>query len=62
MQGALINSLPVVAPAGLPALVRKWKGMSVLLAIPSASRKRRQDILASLLPLGVHVKSLPDMS
>jgi FlaA1/EpsC-like NDP-sugar epimerase len=62
MQGAVINSLPVVAPAALPALVRKWKGVSVLLAMPSASRKRRQEILASLLPLGVHVKSLPDMS
>jgi FlaA1/EpsC-like NDP-sugar epimerase len=46
----------------LPAIVRKWKGVSVLLAIPSASRKRRQEILNSLLPLGVHVKSLPDMS
>ncbi len=62
MQGAVINSLPVVAPSALPALVRKWQGVSVLLAMPSASRKRRQEILASLLPLGVHVKSLPDMS
>ena len=62
MQGAVINSLPVVAPAALPALVRKWRGVSVLLAMPSASRKRRQQILASLVPLGVHVKSLPDMS
>lgn len=62
MQGAVISSLPVVAPMGLPGLVRKWKGVSVLLAIPSASRKRRQEILTSLLPLGVHVKSLPDMS
>ena len=62
MQGAVISSLPVVAPTGLPTIVRKWKGVSVLLAIPSASRKRRQEILNSLLPLGVHVKSLPDMS
>jgi FlaA1/EpsC-like NDP-sugar epimerase len=62
MQGAVISSLPVVAPTGLPTIVRKWKGVSVLLAIPSASPKRRQEILNSLLPLGVHVKSLPDMS
>ena len=62
MQGAVISSLPVVAPSGLPSIVRKWKGVSVLLSIPSASRKRRQEILSSLLPLGVHVKSLPDMS
>jgi FlaA1/EpsC-like NDP-sugar epimerase len=62
MQGAVISSLPVLAPTGLPAIVRKWKGVSVLLAIPSASRKRRQEILNSLLPLGVHVKSLPGMS
>ena len=62
MHGSLIGSLRVHAPAQLPDLVRKWPGVSVLLAIPSASRKRRQEILDSLLPLGVHVRSLPDMS
>lgn len=62
MQGSLIGGLQVHAPAKLPEVVKKWPGVSVLLAIPSASRKRRQEILDSLLPLGVHVRSLPDMS
>lgn len=62
LQGALIGGLQVHAPSALPTLIRKRKGVSVLLAIPAASRKRRQEILNSLVPLGVHVRSLPDMS
>ena len=62
LQGALINGLQVHPSSELPSLIRRRSGVSVLLAIPSASRKRRQEILTSLLPLGVHVKSLPDMS
>ena len=61
-HGSLIGGLRVHAPAQLPDVLRKWPGVGVLLAIPSASRKRRQEILDSLLPLGVHVRSLPDMS
>lgn len=61
-HGALIGGLQVYPPARLPEVVRRWKGVSVLLAIPSASRKRRQEILESLVSLGVQVRSLPDMS
>ena len=62
MHGSLIGGLHVYPPARLPEVVGKWKDVGVLLAIPSASRKRRQEILESLVPLGVHVRSLPDMS
>src|SRR4029077_7096460 len=34
----------------------------VLLAMPSASRRRRREILTQLEPLGVHVQSLPNLS
>ena len=62
MQGSLIGGLQVYAPSRLTEVVAKWPGVGVLLAIPSASRKRRKEILDSLLPLGVHVRSLPDMA
>ena len=32
----------------------------VLLAIPSASRRERQDIIENLEPLAVHVQTVPD--
>src|SRR3977135_3807713 len=34
----------------------------ILLALPSASRRRRREILTQLEPLGVHVQSLPNLS
>jgi FlaA1/EpsC-like NDP-sugar epimerase len=34
----------------------------VLLAIPTASQRRKQEILRMLEPLGVHVQSMPDLS
>src|SRR2546430_6116535 len=46
----------------LPELVRRRKVDRVLLALPSASRRRRREILTQLEPLGVHVQSLPNLS
>src|SRR5205814_2963073 len=46
----------------LSELVRHRKIDRVLLALPSASRRRRREILTQLEPLGVHVQSLPNLS
>src|SRR5205814_8332108 len=46
----------------LSELVRRRKIDRVLLALPSASRRRRREILTQLEPLGVHVQSLPNLS
>jgi FlaA1/EpsC-like NDP-sugar epimerase len=46
----------------LAALIDQHGIERILLAMPSASRRRRREILASLEPLGVHVQSLPDLS
>ena len=46
----------------LPELIRDHDIERVLLAIPSASMRRKQEILRVLEPLGIHVQSMPDLS
>ncbi|HEV7715776.1 MAG TPA: nucleoside-diphosphate sugar epimerase/dehydratase, partial [Steroidobacteraceae bacterium] len=62
LQGSQINGIRVSAPHDMPKLVREQGIERVLLAMPSASRRRRREILTSLEPLGIHVQSLPDLS
>jgi FlaA1/EpsC-like NDP-sugar epimerase len=62
LQGSQINGLGVYAPEDLPHLVVTRKIDRVLLAMPSASHRRRREVLAGLEPLSVHVQSLPDLA
>ena len=62
LQGSQINGLGVYAPEDLPHLVVTRKLDRVLLAMPSASHRRRREVLAGLEPLSVHVQSLPDLA
>jgi UDP-N-acetylglucosamine 4,6-dehydratase len=62
LQGSSINGITVYDPEGLKDLVRQRRIDRILLAMPSASRRRRREILAQLEPLGVHVQSLPNLS
>jgi FlaA1/EpsC-like NDP-sugar epimerase len=62
LQGSSINGIRVYGAEELQDLVRQKRIDRILLAIPSASRRRRREILAALEPLGVHVQSLPNLS
>src|SRR5215469_7276696 len=62
LQGSSINGLTVFGLDVLPQLVREQQIDRILLAMPSASRRRRREILTALEPLGVHVQSLPHLS
>lgn len=62
VHGQVIHGVEVFPPTALPDLIRDRKIRGVLLAIPSASRRRKQEILASLEPLGLHVRSVPNMA
>jgi FlaA1/EpsC-like NDP-sugar epimerase len=62
LQGSQINGLRVFAPPDTARLIRDFGVERILLAMPSASRRRRREILAALEPLGIHVQSLPDLS
>jgi FlaA1/EpsC-like NDP-sugar epimerase len=60
--GRSIHGARVFAPRELPALVTRLRVHDILLAIPSASRERRNQILTQLQPLPVHVRTLPSLS
>jgi FlaA1/EpsC-like NDP-sugar epimerase len=62
LQGSFINGIEVFSPQVLPSLVQERAATGVLIALPSASRRRKREILTWLEPLGLHVRSLPDMS
>ncbi|WP_096697329.1 nucleoside-diphosphate sugar epimerase/dehydratase [Polaromonas sp. AER18D-145] len=62
LQGLTINHVPVYAPHDLDSLVEKCEITDMLLALPSISRARRNEILNELQPLPVHVRSLPGLT
>jgi FlaA1/EpsC-like NDP-sugar epimerase len=62
LQGTLMNGVPVIAPGELPDFVHRCDVGRILLAIPSASRRRKAEILRRLEPLNVHVQSVPDFN
>jgi len=60
--GRSINGTPVFAAAEIPALVTRQGVTDILLALPSASRERRNIILNSLRALPVHIRTLPGLA
>ncbi|QDF67632.1 polysaccharide biosynthesis protein [Shewanella sp. SNU WT4] len=62
LQKTVIQGLHVHAPQELCRLIKQKAASRVLLAIPSASRSRRQDIINQLEPLMVKVMTLPAMA
>ena len=62
LQGLTINHVPVYAPAQLSGLVKQYGITDLLLALPSITRTRRNEILNELQPLPVHVRSLPGLT
>jgi FlaA1/EpsC-like NDP-sugar epimerase len=60
MQGKRIDGLMVHPGDALGALIGKHGVSSVLLALPSVSRRRRQEIISGLEELAVHVQTVPD--
>jgi FlaA1/EpsC-like NDP-sugar epimerase len=60
--GRSINGMPIFAADEVLALVARHKITDILLAMPSATRERRNKIIQSLEGLPVHVRSLPSMA
>ncbi|RYE98749.1 MAG: polysaccharide biosynthesis protein, partial [Oxalobacteraceae bacterium] len=61
LQGTRVNGLPVYRPERLPDLVERRKVTDVLLALPSAPRQRRHQIIQGLRGLPVVVRTLPGL-
>jgi FlaA1/EpsC-like NDP-sugar epimerase len=62
LHRSLVNGIEVFPPEALAELIRDEGVSTVLLALPSQSRRRRQEILKKLEPIGVHVQTVPDFS
>ncbi len=61
LHGHALNGLPIHGLHHLPNLVRRKRIQQIYLAIPSASRRRRNEIIESLLPLKLQVRTLPGL-
>jgi FlaA1/EpsC-like NDP-sugar epimerase len=62
LHGHVLNGLHIYNPVELPILVTKLSVSSVLLALPSITRKRRNEILNHIRMAQVSVRTLPSMS
>ena len=60
--GRSINGLPVFSAANLVGIVQEKQITDILLAMPNASRDRRNRIIETLDGLPVHVRTLPSMA
>ena len=57
--GRSIDGVAVLAPAQVAEAIARQRVTDVLLALPRASRERRHQIIQTLRPLPVHVRTLP---
>jgi len=57
-----INGIQVYSPEKLEYLINKYQVQLVLLAIPSATPKRKQEIVAELKALDIQVKTVPTLA
>lgn len=62
LQGQVLNGHLIYKPENLPALVTELEVNDIFLALPSISRQRRNQILQSVLPAHVSVRTLPTLS
>ncbi|OUL99429.1 polysaccharide biosynthesis protein [Variovorax sp. JS1663] len=61
LHGGLIHGLPVLDPAMLKVQVASLQISDIFLAIPSASHRRRQEILEQVRQARVSVRTLPGL-
>ena len=60
--GRHINGVPVFRPSEAAAAVERLGVTDILLAVPSTSRQRRNEIIESLRALPLHIRTLPGMA
>lgn len=61
LQGATINGIRVYPPDKALDLVSRFAIDEILLAIPSATQRRRNEIVAMLRSLHIRIRTLPDI-
>jgi FlaA1/EpsC-like NDP-sugar epimerase len=61
LQGRVLNGIPIFSPEHLPQVVLEHKVTQIYLALPSVPRRRRNEIIQSLIPLKLQVRTLPGL-
>ena len=62
LHGHVLNGLPIHNPADLAEILAEVPVTDVLLALPSVTRQRRNEILSSLSQYKIAVRTLPGLS
>ncbi len=62
LRGSMIDGISIFAPSRLPALVESHAISRVLLAVPTASRRRRAEIIRQIEGQGVMVQTIPNLA
>ncbi|MBZ0329181.1 polysaccharide biosynthesis protein [Halomonas sp. ANAO-440] len=62
LQGTHVQGLRVYAPDDTNRVINSYGVEKLLLAVPEATRSRRQEIIESLEPLSIPVQTIPDMA
>ncbi|WP_454855742.1 polysaccharide biosynthesis protein [Rhizobium binxianense] len=62
LKGGIMGGLPIYDPADLSELVMALGVRDILLALPSAPRQRRNEILDHIRKARVNVRTLPDLT
>ncbi len=62
LHSSIMGGLPIYDPADLPALVVSGEIKGVLLALPNATRQRRNEILEDMRKARVTVRTMPDLT
>jgi FlaA1/EpsC-like NDP-sugar epimerase len=62
LHGNIVHGLEVFPRSALPTMVSNEGVQTVLLALPSLKRRRRQEIIKSIEPLCLMVQTVPDHS
>ena len=59
LQGSAINRVAICAPQDITLMATRLRISEVLLAIPSASQSRRNEIIRSMRATSLHVRTVP---
>ena len=62
LVGRVVNGLTVYSPSDVVSQVKKLDVNSVLLAIPSATRRRRQEIIDAITHVNINIRTLPSVA
>lgn len=61
LHGRRLRGLPVIDPVKLGKAIDRWQVTDILLALPSVSRTRRNEVIAELRRYPVSIRTLPGL-